>query len=308
MASFKEKIENFVHREEIIKRLRKTTATGVRSLEVTFDELLEFDKELGGYLLDSPAAFFADADAVLEAIAKIPIHLRVGGLGASLEIRNIRAEHVSKFVQVEGIVTRAGEVKPEAKEAVFKCRSCGEENRVLQAGEFFREPLVCENPNCRRKAFDLVVESTVFQDWQSIGIQDPPEKLRGGRMPKRLDCIVREDLVDRIVPGNHTALTGVLRVFQESRRERKRTFHKILFVNHVEVLQKGIEEAELTEEDENRIKELAKDPWVRTKIIQSVAPAIHGHEVIKEAIALQLFGCNPVELSDGMRIRGDSHI
>ncbi len=306
-----EKLEEFLHGKDIIKELRRRTSSGHKSIVIDFENLLEFNKNLAKALLDSPPGFFDAADAMLEDITKIPgMRLRVKSLPESIEIRNIRAEHVSKFIQVEGIMTRAGEVKPEAKEAVFKCRRCGEENRVLQVDEFFREPLVCENPNCRKKGpFDLVIESTIFRDWQSICIQEPPEKLRGGRMPRRLDGIVRDDFVDKAVPGNHVAMTGVLRVFQERQhREHTTTFRKILFVSHTEVLQKGVEEAELTEEDEKRIKELAKDPWVRNKIIQSVIPAIHGHEAVKEAVALQLFGCNPIELSDGTRIRGDSHV
>jgi len=307
----KEKVEGFLHRKDILKELRKRTAAGQKSLVINFDDILEFDKDLAKCLLDSPLDFFNTADAILEGITKISgMRLRVKSLPESIEIRNIRAEHVGKFIQVEGIMTRTSEVKPEAKEAVFKCRYCGEENRVFQAGEFFRQPLSCENPNCRRKgAFDLIIESTVFRDWQSICVQEPPEKLRGGRMPQKLDGIIRDDFVDKAVPGNHVVLTGVLRVFQErQKRERRTTFRKILFVSHVEVRQKGVEETELTEEDEKKIKELAKDPWVRNKIVQSVVPAIHGCEAIKEAVALQLFGCNPTVLPDGTRIRGDTHI
>ena len=307
----KEKVEEFFHRKNILKELRRRTAAGQKSLVVCFEDILEFDKELAKSLLDSPSNFFDTADVILENITKIVgIRLRVKSLPESIEIRNIRAEQVSKFIQVEGIMTRTSEVKPEAKEAVFKCRYCGEENKVLQVGELFRQPLSCENPNCRRKgAFDLMVESTVFRDWQSICIQEPPEKLRGGRMPQKLDGIIRDDFVDKAVPGNHVILTGMLRVFQErQRRERRTTFRKILFVSHVEVRQKGVEETELTEEDEKKIKELAKDPWLRNKIIQSVTPAIHGCEAIKEAVALQLFGCNPTVLPDGTRIRGDTHI
>lgn len=307
----KERLEEFLHRREILKELRKKAREGQKSLVVAFDRLLEFDMELAKSLLDNPVDFLDTADEILGGITKLPgMRLRVMGLDKSVEIRKIRAGHVGNFIQVEGILTRAGEVKPEATEAVFKCRRCGEKNKVLQVGEFFREPLVCENPNCGRKGpFDLVIESSEFRDWQSLCIQEPPEKLRGGRMPRRLDGIVRDDFVDKAVPGNHVMLTGVLRVFQEGRRqERKKTFRKILFVSHIEVLQKGVEEAELTPEDKAQIKELVNDPWIRNKIIQSIAPSIYGHDAIKEAVALQLFGCEAIDLLDGTRIRGDTHV
>ncbi len=307
----KEKVERFLHSKGILKELRRVAATGRKSLVITFERLLEFDMGLAKSLLDFPSAFFNTADSMLEGITKIPnLHLRVGGLDKSTGVHNIHAEHVGKFVQVEGILTRSSEVKPEATEAVFKCRHCGEENRILQIGELFREPLICENPNCGRKnAFDLVIESTVFRNWQSLCVQEPPEALRGGRMPRRLDSIVRDDFVDKAVPRNHVVITGILCAVREGRRhERKKTFRKILFVSHIEVLQKGVEEVELSPEDNVMIKELAKDPWIRNKIIKSIAPSIYGYDAIKEAIALQLFGSEPVDLSDGTRIRGDVHI
>ncbi len=308
----RKRLEDFLHSKESQKDMRRITTTGNKSLVVEFDRLLEYDKGLADGLLDSPGQFFDAADEILEGMTNIPgFRLRVKGADKTVEIRDIRAENVSKFIQVEGILTRAGEIKPEAKEAVFKCRLCGEENRVPQVGDTFREPLFCENPNCRRRGpFDLVIESTVFRDWQSIQLQEPPEKLRGGRMPRRLDGIVRDDFVDKAIPGNHVSITGILRVFQERQhRERRTTFRKITFVSHIEVKQKGVEEAELTPEDEEKIRELSKkDVWLRTSIIQSIAPAIHGNEALKEAIALQMFGCNPVVLSDGTRFRGDTHI
>ena len=309
--TMKERLEKFIQTRKIQKGLRRLTAAGQRSLVIDFDELLEFDMELSKHLLENPTDFLETVDALLGERTKVlDLRFRVKGLTERIKIRKIRAEEVGKFIQVEGILTRASEVKPEAREAVFKCRWCGEDNHVLQADEFFREPLVCENPLClKRGRFELVVERTVFCDWQSLRVQERPEELRGGRMPRQLDGIVKDDFVDRAVPGNHVLLTGTLRVFQEIFGKRQRTtFRKILFVNHIEVIQKGVEETELSEEDEARIEGLKKDPLVRTRIIQSIAPSIHGHEAIKEGMALQLFGCDPLDLPDGTRVRGDSHI
>jgi replicative DNA helicase Mcm len=309
--AMKDKLEKFLHRKEILKELRRLAAAGQKSLVVEFEQLLEFDMELSKALLEGPNDFLEASDAVLTEITKLPgMRLRVKGLDKSTVIRDIRAAQVGKFIQVEGILTRSSEVKPEVKEAVFKCLRCGELNHVMQIDEVFREPLICENPNCNmRGPFKLEVESSEFRDWQSVRIQERPEELRGGRMPRQLDCIIKDDFVDKAVPGNHMVASGVLRVFQEGMfRQRKTTFRKILFINHIEVMQKGVEETELSPEDEARIKEMGKDPWLRNLVIQSISPSIYGYEPVKEGIALQLFGCSPVELPDGARIRGDTHI
>ncbi len=306
-----EKLVEFLHRKEVLKELRRLAAAGQKSLVIEFDSLLNFNMDLAKVLLESPADFIDTADKILTDITKLPgMRLRVKSLDRSIPIRKIRAENVGNFIQVDGLLKRVGEVKPELKEAVFKCLRCGEENRVPQIDEVYREPLACENPNCgKRGPFKLVVENSEFRDWQSFMLQERPEELRGGQIPRSIDAIVRDDFVDKAVPGNRLIMTGTLRVFQErQQRERKTTFRKVLFVSHIEVLQKGIEEAELSPEDEEKIKELAKDPWVKNLVVQSIAPSIYGYEPVKEAIALQLFGCNAVDLPDGTRIRGDTHV
>ena len=306
-----ERLVEFLHRKEVLKELRRLAAAGQKSLVIEFDSLLSFNMDLAKVLIDSPADFIDTADKILTDITKLPgMRLRLKSLDKSIPIRKIRAENVGNFIQVDGLLKRVGEVKPELKEAVFKCLRCGEENRVPQIDEVYREPLACENPNCgKRGPFKLVIESSEFRDWQSLMLQERPEELRGGQIPRLIDVIVKDDFVDKAVPGNRVVITGTLRVFQErQQREKKTTFRKVLFVSHIEVLQKGIEEAELSPEDEEKIKELAKDPWVKNLVVQSIAPSIYGYDPVKEAIALQLFGCNAVDLPDGTRIRGDTHV
>ena len=306
-----ERLVEFLHRKEVLKELRRLAAAGQKSLVIEFDSLLSFNMDLAKVLIDSPADFIDTADKILTDITKLPgMRLRLKSLDKSIPIRKIRAENVGNFIQVDGLLKRVGEVKPELKEAVFKCLRCGEENRVPQIDEVYREPLACENPNCgKRGPFKLLIESSEFRDWQSLMLQERPEELRGGQIPRLIDVIVKDDFVDKAVPGNRVIMTGTLRVFQErQQREKKTTFRKVLFVSHIEVLQKGIEEAELSPEDEEKIKELAKDPWVKNLVVQSIAPSIYGYDPVKEAIALQLFGCNAVDLPDGTRIRGDTHV
>ncbi len=308
----KEKLEEFLHNKKTLKELRKLAAEGQKSLEIEFDALLGHDMELAKCLLESPWDFLETADEILEDITKIPnSRFRVKNLDKTMTVREIRAEQVGKFIQVEGVLTRASEIKPEVREAVFKCLHCGEETSVPQEEEVFRQPLSCENPNCGKQGpFTLVVENSVFRDWQNLRLQERPEELRGGQMPRQLDAIVRDDFVDKAVPGTRVAITGTLRVFHESLggKQRKTTFRKILFVDHIEVPRKGVEESELGPEDEEMIKELAKDKWLQDKIIGSIAPSIYGYEPIKEAIALQLFSSPAVNLPDGTRIRGDTHV
>ena len=59
-----------------------------------------------------------------------------------------------------------------------------------------------------------------------------------------------------------------------------------------------------TPEEEAKIIELSKDPWVHRKIMTSIAPSIFGYEHIKEAIMYLLFGGVSKSLPD-VNVRGE---
>ncbi len=310
-SEVEEMLEEFLHSSEILDELQRLSSEGKKSLVIEFDRLVEEDMDLAKALLNEPMEFLEKSDSILEDITEIPgSRLRVKGLDETKELREVRAEDVGEFIQLEGILTRASDVKPEIEIATFKCLRCGEENQVQQVGRSLRKPQVCQNPNCSKKGpFRLVGEESQFRDWQSLRIQELPEKLRGGRVPRHLASIARDDIVDEAIPGNQVIVTGVLRAFKERQGNKtKTTFQKILDINHITVKEKSVEETELTQEDEEWIEELKENHRVRNMIVNSVAPSIFGYENIKEAIALQLFSSPPVELPDDSRIRGDSHI
>ena len=117
--------------------------------------------------------------------------------------------------------------------------------------------------------------------------------------------ILEDDLVDKLNPGDKVRITGTLKTFRE---ERSGKFKNYIYVNHIEALEQEFEELHLSEEDEEEILELSKDPHIYEKIIKSTAPSIKGYRDVKEAIALQLFGGASKQLEDETKLRGDIHI
>lgn len=105
-------MEEFLNRREVFRELRRTVVRGQKSFVVKFDQLLEYDMALARDLLDNPNDFLSRADGILEGITKIPgMRLRVRGLDRSWKPDEIRAGDIGKFIEVEGTVSRAGELK-----------------------------------------------------------------------------------------------------------------------------------------------------------------------------------------------------
>ncbi len=290
-----------------------------RSLFVKFSEMDIYDPNLADMLLEDPDVAIEAATMALREM-DIPTgvtldeaNLRIIKLPRRLKIRDIRSNDIGKLVGIEGLVTKATEVRPRIVEAVFECPFCHHIFSVAQSGRQFKEPVECEQESggCGRKVqrFKLVVDKSKFANAQKVRLQESPEELRGGELPQALDVNLEDDISGEVSPGDRVIVTGILRSYQRTTQFGKTPFFDIyLDGNSLEIMEEEFEEIVITEEDEREIMELKNQPDVYEKLIRSIAPSIYGYEEIKEAMVLQLFAGVPKELPDETRVRGDIHV
>jgi len=284
-----------------------------RSLAIDFKDLERFDFELSDSLLENP-------DYVLEAASIAIQHIDVPTL--SVEeftpfirffnlpkdrqpyLRDIGAEHLGKLISVEGVIRQITDVLPKLKVAAWECRRCGNKYKINQSETGKRMPSLCE---CKHKDFRLIPEESEFIDHQKIEIQEPLEYLRGSEQAVSLEINVTHDLVNKVSAGDRTRIVGILRL-RPPKEPGRLIFRRYLETIHLEETAKEFEEVEITKEEEDKIKELAKNPKIYDLITASIAPAIYGHEIVKEAIGMQLFGGVKKLLPSKTSIRGNIHI
>ncbi|ASJ03987.1 LAGLIDADG family homing endonuclease [Thermococcus barossii] len=291
------------------------TVTPKRSLAIDWTHLNSFDPELAAELLENPEESILAAEDAIQIVLREPpllkeeefkVHARFYNLPRTLLVKELGSEHINRLIQVEGIITRVSEVKPFVEKAVFVCKDCGNEMvRLQRPYENIVKPSKCDA--CGSRNVDLDVEKSRFINFQSFRLQDRPESLKGGQMPRFVDAILLDDLVDTALPGDRVLVTGILRVILEQ-KDKRPIFKKVLEVNHIEQLSKEIEELEISPEDEQKIRELAKRKDIVDAIVDSIAPAIWGHKTVKKGIALALFGGVQRTLPDGTKLRGESHV
>lgn len=70
-------------------------------------------------------------------------------------------------------------------------------------------------------------------------------------------------------------------------------FATVIEANYITKKDDKMAVASLTDEDVRAIQQLAKDEKVGERIMASIAPSIYGHEDVKRALALALFGGEP---------------
>lgn len=140
-----------------------------------------------------------------------------------------------------------------------------------------------------------------------------PERAPAGQLPRSVDVILDDDLVDRVKPGDRIQLVGIYRSLgNRNASSGSSTFRTLLLANNVILLSSkaggGIAQVVPTALDIRNINKIAKSKRVFELLSQSLAPSIYGHDYIKKAILLMLLGGQEKNLENGTHLRGDINI
>ncbi len=313
-SPFVERFEEFFNTEykKQIERIVESYPE-TRSVTVDFKTLEKFDPTLADELVDSPDAVLEAAHTAIQNIHLPTLttetfkpHVRFSNMPRDREIsvRNVGSKHIGKMLSVEGLVRQITDVLPKLTMAVWKCRRCGNVYRIPQDKQQLHPPNMCE---CHSKEFNLEEEKSEFIDYQKVQVQETLEKLKGNEQATYLDVYVSDDLVNKVAAGDKTKFVGVLRLVPPQ-KDKKTVYGRFLEVNSLEETAKEFSEVDITKEEEIAINKLSKDPKIYEMLAQSIAPAIYGHDVVKESIALELFGGVTKHLPNDQKIRGNIHV
>jgi len=138
-----------------------------------------------------------------------------------------------------------------------------------------------------------------------------PEKAPMGQLPRSIELVLDDDLVDRVKPGDRIQVVGVYRALATSSNGQSTTsglFKTVVLVNNVQILGRDVSQLNFLPEDVTNIRALAKRRDILDVLGRSLAPSIHGHGVIKKALALQLLSGVEKNLENGTHLRGDINV
>ena len=293
-----------------------------KSLMVDYEELERFDRDVADLLVKQPDTMIDAAEQALVRAQEVTYktahpdvafepHVRFFNLPDSgLLIQDISSRQIRELISVKGVVTKRGPVRHKVKIAVYKCQMCDAQMKVPMTKNV-QVPQVCIE--CKRRALKLEEERSYFVDVQYSEAQELLERLKGGSPAATIELWMEDDLVNRVTPGETVTFTGVMRLRLPQKGKTKSESDQI-YTRYIDVVsaqktQREFEEIETTKDDERQILELSHDPQLYDKMRDSVAQGIYGHNEVKEALSLQLFGGTPGKsMAGGGAIRDDMHI
>ncbi|KAJ1418660.1 P-loop containing nucleoside triphosphate hydrolase [Sesbania bispinosa] len=273
---------------EYVRLINEMVSANKCSLEIDYKQFIYVHPNIAIWLADAPQSVLE----VMEDVAKVQIHLNT-------------------MIRIGGVVTRRSGVFPQLQQVKYDCNKCG---AIL--GPFFQnsysEVKVGSCPECQSKGpFTVNIEQTIYRNFQKLTLQESPGIVPAGRLPRYKEVILLNDLIDCARPGEEIEVTGIYTNNFDLSLNTKNgfpVFATVVEANHVTKKQDLFSSYKLTQEDKEEIENLGKDPRIGERIIKSIAPSIYGHEDIKTAIALAMFGGQEKNVEGKHRLRGDINV
>ncbi|XP_071598276.1 DNA replication licensing factor MCM3 [Heliangelus exortis] len=286
---------------------RKNEKRASRLLSHAFEELIAFQRALKDFVASVDATYAKQYEDFYIGLE--------GSFGSKhVSPRTLTASFLSCIVCVEGIVTKCSLVRPKVVRSVHYCPATKKtiERRYTDMTSLNAFPSSSVYPTKDEDNNPLETEYglSVYKDHQTITIQEMPEKAPAGQLPRSVDVILDDDLVDRVKPGDRIQVVGTYRCLPGKKGGyTSGTFRTILIACHVKQMNKDVRPL-YSASDVAKIKRFSKNHSkdIFNQLAKSLAPSIHGHEYIKKAILCMLLGGVEKILENGSRIRGDINI
>jgi DNA replication licensing factor MCM5 len=322
----------FIYRDQI----RENALVRQYYCDVDIAHLISYNEELANKLTTDPSGTIPLFEAALRQCTQrivypqkpneeLPQHqLLLHSSVSHLNIRDLDATNVSQLVRIPGIVIGASTLSSKATVLNLQCRSCAGTYQMVIEGGFsgVSLPRVCNRPRpenepserCPLDPYFVVHERCQFIDQQVIKLQEAPDQVPVGELPRHILISADRYLTNRVVPGSRCTVMGVFSIYQSKGSKAKDSaiairnpyLRAVGITTDVDHTAKG--NSIFLEEEEQEFQEISKMKNLYEKLADCIAPSIYGNKDIKKAIACLLMGGSKKILPDGMKLRGDINV
>lgn len=226
--------------------------------------------------------------------------------------RTLNSSYLGNLVCVEGIVTKCSLAKLKVVRSVHYCPTTEKflERKYtdLTSTDAYPSSSVYPTKDDDGNLLETEFGLSSYKDHQTLTIQEMPEKAPAGQLPRSVDVICDNDLVDVCKPGDRIQIVGCYRCLPGKHGGfTSGIFRTIVIANSINHISNEAE-LNITREDMTRFKKLSKRADIFELLGKSLAPSIHGHDFVKKAILCLLLGGTEKILDNGTRLRGDINV
>ncbi|KAL8607419.1 hypothetical protein ACOMHN_024444 [Nucella lapillus] len=238
-------------------QLKRQYNLGQYFLEVALDDVTNFDEQLAENLTKMPSEYLplfeeAAKDVADEVTRPRPdgddnvedIQVMLTSGSAACGLRQLKSDQMSRLVKIPGIVISSSGVKSKATRLAIQCRGCSNvlANIHVKPGlEGYSLPRKCNSempgrpkcpidpyfimpdnempgrPKCPIDPYFIMPDKCRCVDFQMLKLQEAPENVPNGEMPRHMTLYCDRYLCDRVVPGNRVTVIGIYSIKKVSK-------------------------------------------------------------------------------------------
>uniref|UniRef100_A0A672R3Q1 DNA replication licensing factor MCM3 n=1 Tax=Sinocyclocheilus grahami TaxID=75366 RepID=A0A672R3Q1_SINGR len=286
---------------------RRNEQRAAKLLNNAFEELLAFQRALKDLVASIDATYAKQHEEFFIGLE--------GSFGSKhVSPRTLTSRLLGSMVCLEGIVTKCSLVRPKVVRSVHYCpatkKTMERKYTDMTSLDAFPSSAIYPTKDEENNPLETEFGLSIYKDHQTITVQEMPEKAPAGQLPRSVDIILDNDLVDVVKPGDRTQVIGTYRCLPGKKGGfTSGTFRTIMIACHVKQMSKEVSHY-FSADDVAKIKSFCRTRSKNSfdQLARSLAPSIHGHEYIKKAILCMLLGGVEKVLENGSRIRGDINV
>uniref|UniRef100_A0A3P9GY40 DNA replication licensing factor MCM3 n=2 Tax=Oryzias latipes TaxID=8090 RepID=A0A3P9GY40_ORYLA len=286
---------------------RRNEARAAKLMTNAFEELVAFQRALKDLVASVDATYAKQHEEFFVGLE--------GSFGAKhVSPRTLTSRLLGSMVCVEGIITKCSLVRPKVVRSVHYCpatkKTMERKYTDLTSLEAFPSSAIYPTKDEENNPLETEFGLSIYKDHQTITVQEMPEKAPAGQLPRSVDIILDNDLVDMVKPGDRVQVIGTYRCLPGKKGGfTSGTFRTIMIACNVKQMSKEVSPC-FSADDAAKIRNFSQTRSINVfdQLARSLAPSIHGHEYIKKAILCMLLGGVEKVLENGSRIRGDINI
>uniref|UniRef100_A0AAQ6ABT7 DNA replication licensing factor MCM3 n=1 Tax=Amphiprion ocellaris TaxID=80972 RepID=A0AAQ6ABT7_AMPOC len=281
---------------------RRNEARAAKLMNNAFVELLAFQRALKDLVASVDATYAKQYEEFFIGLE--------GSFGSKhVSPRTLTSRLLGSMVCVEGIITKCSLVRPKVVRSVHYCpatkKTMERKYTDMTSLDAFPSSAIYPTKDEENNPLETEFGLSIYKDHQTITVQEMPEKAPAGQLPRSVDIILDNDLVDVVKPGDRVQVIGTYRCLPGKKGGfTSGTFRTIMIACNVKQMSKDVS-PHFSADDVAKIRNFSQ---TRSILARSLAPSIHGHEYIKKAILCMLLGGVEKVLENGSRIRGDINI
>ncbi|KAK2794580.1 minichromosome maintenance protein 5 [Onygenales sp. PD_12] len=321
----------FIYRDQI----RQNALVKKYFCDIDIAHLIAYNEELAHRLTTEPSDTIPLFEAALKQCTQrivypsqrdieLPEHqLLLHSSVSHITIRDLNATNISHLVRIPGIVIGASTLSSKATRIHLQCKGCQATENITLEGGFsgVSLPRICSRPRdkndekCPMDPYVIVHEKSQFIDQQILKLQEAPDQVPVGELPRHILISADRYLANRVVPGSRCTVMGIFTIYQ-SKGNKNSTKSAVAIRNpylravgissDVDHTAKG--NSVFSDEEEQEFLEMSRRPDLYETFTDCIAPSIYGNRDIKKAIACLLMGGSKKILPDGMKLRGDINV